>query len=102
MMNLDDLRNEHRHTVNKLNVFRFKREHFTYVTDKGVTKDIDTVSRIYENSGDHIATLSGYDAAPLRAAVRASVFYRGVELPATIQKRRDGDVDICFTPSFTE
>ena len=101
-MTLDDLRNEHRNTVEKLNTFVFRREHFSYQTDKGDVKAIDTVSRVYDNSGEHIATLSGFDAAPLRAAVRATVYYRGAELPATIQKRRDGDVDICFTPNISE
>lgn len=101
-MTLDDLQNEHRNMVEKLNTYVFRRESFSYMTDKGAKVHIDTVSRIYENSGEHIATLSGYDAAPLRAAVRVTVFYQGVELPATIQKRRDGDVDVCFTPNFTE
>ncbi len=101
-MTLDDLQNEHRNMVEKLNIFVFKRESFSYTTDKGAVKAVDTVSRVYDNNGEHIATLSGYDAAPLRAAARATVLYNGVELPATIQKRRDGDIDLCFTPNFTE
>ena len=101
-MTLDDLRNEDRIALENLDCFRLRHEHFSYETDKGVTKGVYTLLRIYENYGEHVATLSGCDAAPLCTAVRATVLYRGEKLPATIRKRQDGDVDLLFTPNFTE